>query len=106
MQNMLFVHNTRQNTISVLLNLLLRGLGPLQSYTSNVESVYTCIKFKDIYCPSCIVCVAIYASLGTVKHISIHIQRRSKMKSDPDRLCVTVEPVALLAQPRGLMSHL
>lgn len=37
---------------------------------------------------------------GTVKHISIsiHMQHRGKMKSDPD-LCVTVAPVALLAQP-------
>ncbi len=60
----------------------------------------TAYKFNYIYSSSCIVCAAIYASLGTVKHIliSIHIQHRSKMKSDPDRLCVTVAPVALLAQ--------
>lgn len=42
---------------------------------------------------------SIYVPLGTTERISIHIRRCTEMKSDADRLRVTVAPVALLAQP-------
>lgn len=101
------IQNTRLVSITADSRRILEYRNPSVTYTqSNTIDVAQCIKttawkFKDIYCSPCVARAVICASLGRVQHIpiSIHIQCRSKMKSDPDRLCATVAPVALLAQP-------